>query len=97
MTSNRPHNSILGRVFAGLLATGLTLLFYFGVGSLSAGAAEVVLTILVCCVFALPFVLLVLKRLVPSWWYGKGACSRCGYDLRGLPSGNPCPECGHHP
>lgn len=26
-----------------------------------------------------------------------GACERCRYDRRGLPSGAPCPECGHRP
>ncbi len=32
------------------------------------------------------------------WWRRKqaSACVRCGYDLRGLPSGV-CPECGHCP
>ena len=27
--------------------------------------------------------------------YGKGACSACGYDLRGSVSAKKCPECGH--
>lgn len=26
-----------------------------------------------------------------------GRCERCGYDLRGLPAGNVCPECGSAP
>ncbi|MGH7131246.1 MAG: hypothetical protein ACREJO_04810 [Phycisphaerales bacterium] len=26
--------------------------------------------------------------------YGPGMCGRCGYDLRGIPKGKGCPECG---
>lgn len=25
----------------------------------------------------------------------RGLCTRCAYDLKGLPAGSPCPECGH--
>jgi hypothetical protein len=26
-----------------------------------------------------------------------GRCTRCNYDLKGLPPGSPCPECGTKP
>ena len=30
-----------------------------------------------------------------SWWRRRGArCVACAYDLRGLPTNSPCPECG---
>ena len=31
------------------------------------------------------------RRMAASW------CDECGYHLRGLPDGQPCPECGHVP
>jgi len=27
----------------------------------------------------------------------RGLCTRCAYDLKGLPPGSPCPECGNSP
>ncbi|MFO0836384.1 MAG: hypothetical protein U0638_15565 [Phycisphaerales bacterium] len=27
----------------------------------------------------------------------RGLCTRCAYDLKGLPPGSPCPECGRLP
>lgn len=30
-------------------------------------------------------------------WRPPGACPKCGYDLRGLAAGSPCPECGRAP
>lgn len=27
-------------------------------------------------------------------WLAEGRCGQCGYDLRGLPAGSACPECG---
>ena len=33
----------------------------------------------------------------PAQRIGASWCEECGYHLRGLPPGQPCPECGHVP
>jgi hypothetical protein len=44
--------------------------------------------------FAAYFVGLVLARRWSPSFVEPGHCTKCGYDLRGTPPGNPCSECG---
>lgn len=41
---------------------------------------------------------LLLAPALPFWWFRSreraGHCAKCGYDLKGLPGGAVCPECG---
>lgn len=61
------------------------------------GAALMVLvlaTVAMLVVAVLPMTLLVLTLDAVAREAKAGHCAGCGYDLRGLPSGSVCPECG---
>lgn len=95
MTSPQSAGSLLRRLAIGLIGTVVMLILYFGTGALRGSTGEVVLTVLVCSVFALPVGLLLLQWLIPSLRYPEGTCRRCGYDLTGIDG--VCPECGREP
>ena len=48
--------------------------------------------------FSLPWLIgfAILPRAVRRFWKRRGHCNECGYDLKGLAPGAPCPECGQH-
>ncbi|MAJ46461.1 MAG: hypothetical protein CBC35_04040 [Planctomycetes bacterium TMED75] len=93
----RSHRILFATVISGLLVPCLGFGCFGLLASQEPGSGRVPFTI-----GYLIFDLLLIGSICLIWWsalrtYGTdcfGMCDRCGYDLRALTSGGPCPECG---
>ena len=92
-------------IFGGLLAAVFAFFFFIILGNVAMDVLglrdSMALPVMLLALLAAAVVVAVHVVIADRIWTGKkkpdtesGYCIRCGYDLRGNPSANRCPECG---